>query len=472
MTTVAEAPTGYRDIPEAEQKKAKAFFDRARTVAESGQYDYAIAMFIEGLNIDPDSVGAHQALREISLRRKVSGGKPLGMMESMRLARAGKDDKQNMLNAERRLAYDPGNVDLMKAVLQYAHKAGFYDTVLWIGQILFKANSESKSPDFNIYIVLRDVYKDLKLWKLATECCQKALELRPDDMDLQSEVKNLASLDTMYSAGYIRGGSFRGSLRDQQFQDQLIQQDSDHQSEEALQRAIDEAEAQHAADPEEPGKLMRLVDALLKTENMEHENRAIELLDEAYQRTRQFRFRQRIGRIKMDQMRRMERSLRHAAEAAPADPKLAAEYQQFLAEQLDFELKEYRLWAEHYPTDLSLKYELGQRLFMLKKYDEAIPLFQQAREDPKLRVDCSIWLARSFLEAGFVDEAIETLQAVIDDYQLKGDDRSKEMYYWQGRAYEEKNNSEMAIRRYSQVAQWEFLYKDVQVRIRKLRGQK
>jgi hypothetical protein len=46
------------------------------------------------------------------------------------------------------------------------------------------------------------------------------------------------------------------------------------------------------------------------------------------------------------------------------------------------------------------------------------------------------------------------------------------MYYWQGRAYEEKNNSEMAIRRYSQVAQWEFLYKDVQVRIRKLRGQK
>jgi hypothetical protein len=53
---------------------------------------------------------------------------------------------------------------------------------------------------------------------------------------------------------------------------------------------------------------------------------------------------------------------------------------------------------------------------------------------------------------------------------LKGDDRSKEMYYWQGRAYEEKGTDDMAIKRYSQVAQWEFTYRDVQQRIRALRG--
>ena len=43
-----------------------------------------------------------------------------------------------------------------------------------------------------------------------------------------------------------------------------------------------------------------------------------------------------------------------------------------------------------------------------------------------------------FFEAGYVDEAIETLQAVIDEYQLKGDDKSKLMYYWQGCAFSKR----------------------------------
>ena len=97
-------------------------------------------------------------------------------------------------------------------------------------------------------------------------------------------------------------------------------------------------------------------------------------------------------------------------------------------------------------------------------------MFQQARQDPKVKVDASIALGRSFLEAGYLEEAIETLQAVIDEYQLKGDDRSKEMYYWQARALEQKGNVDLAIKRYSQVAQWEFTYKDVQTRIKQLRA--
>src|SRR3712207_7541808 len=61
-------------------------------------------------------------------------------------------------------------------------------------------------------------------------------------------------------------------------------------------------------DPGEPGKLMKYVEALLKTEQPEDENRAIEVLDEAYQRTKQFRFRHKIGQIKLAQWGRLERS--------------------------------------------------------------------------------------------------------------------------------------------------------------------
>ncbi|HEX2973364.1 MAG TPA: tetratricopeptide repeat protein [Tepidisphaeraceae bacterium] len=126
----------------------------------------------------------------------------------------------------------------------------------------------------------------------------------------------------------------------------------------------------------------------------------------------------------------------------------------------------------HYPTDLGYKYQIAHRLFALKRFDEAIPMFQQARSDPKLKVDASVLLGRAFLEAGYPDEAADTLQSVMDEYEVKGDERSKEMYYWNGRALEEKGSLEQALKRFSQVAQWEFTYQDVQTRIKALRAKK
>ena len=153
---MADLPPGYRDISPEDQKKAQVFFDRGKTVADSGQYDYAIEMFLQGLAIDPDSRDAHQTLREISLKRKASGGKALGMFEAMTLKTKGKDEKQNLLNAVKLLSYEPGSTDHMLAVMQNAHKGGFYDTVVWIGPILLRANAEMK-PDVNKFLAMKDI---------------------------------------------------------------------------------------------------------------------------------------------------------------------------------------------------------------------------------------------------------------------------------------------------------------------------
>ena len=44
------------------------------------------------------------------------------------------------------------------------------------------------------------------------------------------------------------------------------------------------------------------------------------------------------------------------------------------------------------------------------------------------------------------------------------------MTYWYGRALEQKNDTQTALQAYSRVAQWNFNYRDVQGRIKKLRG--
>src|SRR4051794_17014253 len=151
--SVSELPSGYRDVPDEDRKKAQAFFERGKSVADAGQFDYAITMYLQGLDKDPENVDAHKALRDISMKRKVSGGKDLGMFDKMKLKKGGKDDKENLTNAEKLLCYDPGNVANMVGVALAAHKAGYYDTSTWAAGLAFNANvSNPKGPDYKTFL--------------------------------------------------------------------------------------------------------------------------------------------------------------------------------------------------------------------------------------------------------------------------------------------------------------------------------
>jgi tetratricopeptide (TPR) repeat protein len=468
---VSDLPQGYADIPEEDRKRAQAFFDQGKRVADAGQFEYAISMYLQGLEKDPENTEAHQQLRDISLKRKASGGKDLGFMEKMKLKKSSKEDKENLLNAEKLLAYNPGDTATMLALAVAAHKAGFYDTAMWIGKITQEANvTAPKGPDFNTFITLRDIYKSLHQWPEAVEACSWAAKLKPDDMDLQKELKDLGAQQTMSAGKYGVAKSFRESIKDMEGQRKLMVSDSDVRTLDMLQAQIAEAEAEFKAEPNEPGKIMKYVEALRKTESMEHENRAIEVLEDAFKRTTQFRFRKAVGEIKISQLGRMERTMRQALQKDPGDADLKKQYAQFMREKTEEELAEFTLWAENYPTETAFRYNMAQRLFMLGRYDEAIPIFQNSRQDPKYRVEASNLLGRAFMEAGFPDEAVDTLRDANEAYQVKGDAKSIEMTYWYARALENKGDYATAIKQYSQVAQWNFNYRDVQARIKGLRS--
>lgn len=460
---------GQYEASEADKKKAKPFFDRGNTVAGTGNFEYAIEMYVSGLAFDPDSAEAHQQLRDISLKRKATGGKSIGFMDGMKLKRPSKDDKQNLLNNAKLLAYDPGDTNYMIGILQNAVRGGFYNAVMWIGPILQKANADSPKPEVSKFIVLRDSYIAMEQWKLATDACHYAAMLRPDDMDLQKSLKDLGAKHAITKGNYQTSKSFIDSVQDRAGQEKLMKQDKEIQSMDNMRVLIDAAEKELKADPNDAGKISKYAETLAKTEDPDLESQAMDVLQSAFERTKQFRFRQKIGLIKIAQMSRMERNLRAAVNANPSDTEARQTYAQFAQEKLLEELSEYQLASENYPTDTKLKYDVAVRLYQLKRYDEAIPFFQQLRQDPKYRIDAAIALGKSFLEADFVDEAVDTLAQVLTEYPGKGDAKSIDMTYVYGRALEQKKELQAALKAYSQVAQWSFNYKDVQARIKKLR---
>jgi tetratricopeptide (TPR) repeat protein len=472
---VSDSP-GYLDVPVADRAKAKAFFDRAASLVSAGQYDYALEMYLNGLKLDPEAVDAHQALRDAALRRKAGGGKGLGMLAAMKYPTKGKDERQNMSNAERVLAWDPGDTGAMLSVLETAYRAGCYDTVLWIGPILNRANGELPKPDFNKFKTLRDIYAKLKRWTDAVAVCTRMVQMRPDDMDLKNDLKNLSAEEAMNKGQYSK--SYRESIRDSSKQQALLEEERDNVSEEYTDKVAREAAADLATNPEDPTKVSKYVDALRKTGRPADEEKAIKLLSDTFERTGAYKFRLSMIDMRLKHLQHQDRDLRADIAKSPGDAEKIQAYKEFRRARAEEELTLFTEVAEQYPSELKYRFEMAKRMVDLEKYTDAIPHFQTAVNDPKLRMHATLGLGQTFLAAEFPDEAADTLQGLSETYPAitAGDDMAKAIMYWLGRAQEEKGNVhnnkndwQSALKSYSTVVKWDFNYRDTQARIKALR---
>ena len=452
-----------------DKEKASKLYERARKVADASQWDYAIDLFLSGLEHDPDNVAVQTELRKISLPRKATGGKPLGGLSAMKLKRQSKDAKQNFFNALKLLSHDPGNVSHMELVVKNAAKLELEEVVRWMGPMYYSELMAQPKQSADPYLALKDIYKSVGEYELAGNALARAAALRPEDGQLQHESRELAAQMTMRKGNYDRrGGNFRDSVKNADEQTKLLRQDADVRTVDAMQQRILDAKKEYEAEPGVDGKILKYADLLAKTGKLEYENEALSVLNQSYDKSKNYRWKLMAGEIELRQFARGERMLEKMAEGDDANAK--KELADFRKERAEKELAHFQGAIKAYPTEARYKFEAAKRLFQLDRHEEAIPLLQQSQNDAKYRDDSRLILGRSFLRAEFVDEAADTLRNLIDGYRVEGDDKAKEMYYWFGRSLEEKGDIDDALKAYSQIAQWDFGYRDVQRRIKALRG--
>jgi tetratricopeptide (TPR) repeat protein len=125
--------------------------------------------------------------------------------------------------------------------------------------------------------------------------------------------------------------------------------------------------------------------------------------------------------------------------------------------------------VENYPTDLNAKYEYGLRLVNNERYDEAIPLFQEAQKDPRRKIAAMDKIGLCFYMKGWLADAIDVFTRAIDSYEIKDDTVGKELRYNLARVYEQQGDAEKALEIYRKIAQTDFTFKDVSQRVEKLR---
>ncbi len=292
-------------------------------------------------------------------------------------------------------------------------------------------------------------------------------------MELDSRGKDIAAKETLKKGKFDQGGSFKDSIKDKEMTKKLNEEENLNRSEEYKLDAIAKAKEDYEANPKEVQNIAKYSRALWEMDNEEYDAIAMEMLIKAYAETHVYRFKVDVGTLKMRQWIRNIRMLNEAVKAHPDDADLKEQLAQAKKDRLNFELLEFEERAEHFPTDLLVRYEYGVRLYDLGRFDDAIVAFQTAQNSPKHRVDALHRLGRAFMAQNMIPEALDTLKRSIDEYDLaaSGDKQSKKLHYWYARALEQNNNAAEAIDIYSKIIRWEIGYLDARTRLSNLRSQ-
>ncbi|OHB68853.1 MAG: hypothetical protein A2Y77_10780 [Planctomycetes bacterium RBG_13_62_9] len=457
-------------VDEHSLAEARAFFAKGRTAAERKQYDFAIDMYLDGLIRVPDALEeGHLPLCEIGLQRRGKGGKKPSMMDKVRRMR-GKTPLEQMLNAEYLFVKDPDNLAHAEAMLKAAVEGDFKKTAHWIANLIFQTNNALEKPSLSTYLLLKDSYVALGQYDKAVAACQRAAHLKPDSKDLADEFKNLSAELTMSKGKYDIDGDFRQSIQDRETQAKLYAQDRVIKTQDYRITAVEDARKAYASEPQQPTNVFNLAEALADLETDKAENEAIQLLEDACVARREFRFKERAGLLRIRQGKRKIREARRQLEAKPQSTESKEQVADLTATLNDTELDHYRLCVQNYPTDLTAKYEYALRLLRNQRYNEAIPLFQEAQKDPRRKIPAMGKTGYCFFMKGWYADAIDVFTQAIDAYEIKDDAIAKELRYNLARAHEEQGQTEKALEIYRKIAQLDFGYKDVSARVDQLRA--
>ena len=453
-------------------RKARRFFEHAETVADAKNFDYAIEMYINGLRHDPDNMRRHEALLDVAKRRKVGGGKPPSLKDRTFTKSIGPDPVDKMLDAEKLWAMNFIDESLVMTFMQKAVEADEAEPELNLGEVAFWIGSMAldmagAKPKAKKYVQIRDLFARVGRFDKAIEACKRAIRLEPNNSQLMQDLKDLEAENySATSAGGGEGGGFRENVKDADATKEA--EAGTASSANAADQAIARRLAEYKEDPEDLDKLTKLVDAMLKKEEFESENAAIKLLKKAHEQSGQYRYRSRMGDIRMKQFQRELRQLRQFVDAAPEAEEYQERYRDTLKKRLKFELKEYQDRVKNYPTDLKLKFEFGKRLYQAQMYDEAIAMLQQALSEPKSRAQAHLLLGRSFNEKEWHDEAIDTIRHGIEAHSLSDDAVGKELRYEligsllaAARRNSDADAAEEANKLASEILQADIGYKDI-----------
>lgn len=474
------APPGRLIGTEAGIARARKLFLHAHKAEETRNYDYAIELYVNGLASWPDAIDEGlRKLRVVATARKLSGGKPAGFITKRKYPTNGKDAATNLNNALHLFGLSPSDLGYMEAILQLAAKARCDVVAQWIAPVLADAYHNAKKLPASRYqtaCAAMDAAAEsamkygnddgaTEILKAAIATAEVWLRHSTESSTAQKARADATGKMAIVRGKFDRADDFTESLKDAEGQHDLQDRDKRTHTMERMQQLIERARLEWEANPGVANKLLALVDLMVRAETDETENEAVKLLNREYASSENYVFKQKADDVAIRQLGRARRALQAKLKADPQRPDLRKTLKIHDRRIIEFETRVYEERAKQYPTDMRVRYELGRRLFEGGRVDEAIPLFQQAQADARVRDDCRLLLGKCFYAKRFFDQAIDVLRRGLDDLSPGGGERPLDLKYWLARALEASGDADEAQKTYGNLIQLDYNYRDARQRL-------
>jgi len=446
-------------LDERERKR----LSNARVAMERGNFEYAIEICDQLLEIRPECLDVRRLLRTAQKRvyatngRKGSAATMLNGLVTAALGRfhLKKNPGKAIAMAEKVLHKNPYQP---KALSLLAHGASEMD--LWETEAFCLETICDRYPE-NLDKLQRYCESLIKIGATddALAIAEKIVRIKPSFVKGQELVKSASVAHSINQGKWAENKKdFRAKLRDSAKSESLelknrVAMDRDT-GKLALQSLIEEIDH----DPQNLDTYRRAIRVCIDTEDYESAliwvEKAIELPGaDSDISLSQLRSDLKVARIDLELD-----VLRKSPDGSKAR-----------IEELERELNSTRLvetqkLVEQFPNDYSLRFKFGEQLLESGSLDKAIQQFQIAQRSPSLKLRSLQLLGRSFMKKGLFDLALEQLESANESLSVM-DDSKKETLYLMGECSDKLGNSEKAMSYFKSIYASDIGYRDVASRI-------
>lgn len=441
-------------------------FEKGMAAIKRDNFDYAIDILCGLLQLEPAYYQAREALRVTQYKRIKEGrgffSKMLGKASvSPLLAKAqmlaSRKPLEALVAAEQVLNMDPNNLSAHRVLAEAAMAAELPRTALLSLEIVFKQNSSDKKTALALANACAAAGQIGRAEKIYAE----VVKANPHDPDLAQALKNLSARRTMEEGGYDKfqadGSSYRNALRNEAQARELEQAGKAVQSEDATRAALARLEEQIQAEPGNVQLLRSLAETCLRAKEYRQAVGWLKRIKESD-----------AGADPTLDKRIVEATLQGMDQQLAAldrdDPDFEDQRGQLAAERQAIAMEAARDLADRYPTDLQLRFELGQLLFQSGRISEAIAAFQKSQNNPHRRVASLGYLGQCFSKRGLHDVAVRTLEKAISEKGMF-DDEKKELIFQLGLALEAMGRKNDAMEQFKQIYEMDIGFRDVAARV-------
>jgi tetratricopeptide (TPR) repeat protein len=440
-------------------------YQKGTTALTRQNFDYALAIFQQVLQKEPAFFDCRQALRAAQFKKVgVSTGffkKMLGgASSSPQIAKAQMAMRKEPLEAiqtlEQVLCSDPSSSAAHKMLAEAALAADLPRTAALSLEILLK----NAPGDYNLNMQYGEALKQAGDIAKAENHYVEMQRVFPHKPDVGQALKNLSARKTMDEGGYDSladgQGSYRDILKNKDEAVQLEQEKREVKTDDVADRLIRDYEQRLRTEPKNLKLLRSVAELYLQKKDF----------DKALEYGERIRS-EGTGDPSLDRLFadiHLKRFDHQLAQLDPAAADYAEQEARIQAERTEFKLSECKSRVERYPTDLQIRFELGELYFQAGKVSEAIQEFQKAQSNPARKIAAMGYLGQCFAKRGMNDMAARKFQDAIKE-KPGFDDEKKDLIYQLGCTLEKMGKKEEAIEQFKQIYEIDIGYKDVAAKV-------